>query len=438
METAEIKQMLDTAWVLIAGFLVFFMNAGFGLVESGLCRSKNTVNIWAKNFIVFGLAVIGYWTLGYGLMFGPGNSVVGQQGWFLSGLSSEEGQVPLYALFFFQLCFAVTAATIVSGAVAERVKIESFMIFSVVLTSCIYPVIGHWIWSGGWLAERGFSDFAGSTVVHSVGGWAALTGAWLLGPRIGKFGKDGRVTPIPGHSMALVTLGGLVLWLGWFGFNAGSQLAADAAAIAHISATTALAAAFGTVAATLWSYVRSGKPDLTLIVNGMLGGLVGVTAGCASVELYGAAAIGAMSGVLVIEAVMFFDRLKIDDPVGATSVHLVCGIFGTLMVGVFGHQGLGGFSGQGLIYGGGLAQLGTQLLGVVAVGAFVVPTTLVVWFVLRATLGIRVSEEDEISGLDLSEHGMEAYPAAPERDAHLAAFAPPSPEPVLRASPSEG
>ncbi len=422
MEAADVKLMLDTVWVLIAAFLVFFMNAGFGCVESGLARSKNTVNILAKNFIVFGFAVVGYWTLGYGLMFGEGSSLIGQEGWLLSGLSTGEGEVPLYAIFFFQLCFAVTAATIVSGAVAERIKLKAFMIFAVVLTAVVYPVVGHWIWSGdGWLAQKGFTDFAGSTVVHSVGGWAALTGAFLLGPRLGKYSKDGKVQPIPGHNMPLVFLGGMILWLGWFGFNAGSQLAADAEAIAHIVTTTGLAAAFGTVGATLWSYIRVGKPDLTLIVNGMLGGLVGVTAGCSVVELYGAAAIGALAGVLVIEAVMLFDKIKIDDPVGATSVHLACGIFGTLMVGVFGHQGVGGFEGQGLIYGGGLSQLGTQALGVVAVGAFVLPASAIVWYVMKKTIGIRVTEEEEMIGLDLSEHGMEAYPSPSERDTVLAA-----------------
>jgi Amt family ammonium transporter len=295
------------------------------------------------------------------------------------------------------------------------------MIFSVVLTAVVYPIVGHWIWSGdGWLASRGFTDFAGSTVVHSVGGWAALAGAFFLGPRIGKYSKDGKVQPIPGHSMPLVFLGGMILWLGWFGFNAGSQLAADGPAIAHIATTTALAAAFGTVGATLWSYLRVGKPDFTLIVNGMLGGLVGVTAGCSVVELSGAAAIGVMSGILVIEAVMFFDKIKIDDPVGATSVHLGCGIFGTLMVGVFAHNGTGGFEGQGLIYGGGLSQLGTQALGIAAVGAFVLPASALVWFAMKKTIGIRVTEEEEMLGLDLSEHGMEAYPSPSDRDTKLA------------------
>ncbi|MBT8492373.1 MAG: ammonium transporter [Deltaproteobacteria bacterium] len=416
MEVSELKSMLDTLWVLVAGFLVFFMNAGFALVESGLCRAKNTVNILAKNFMAFSLAVIGFWSVGYALMFGEGGALVGGEGFFLAGIGDEASGLPLYAFFFFQLCFAVTAATIVSGAVAERIKIHAFMIFAVVLTAGIYPVVGHWAWGGGWLSELGFADFAGSTVVHSVGGWAALVGAAMLGPRIGRYDSKGRARPIPGHNMTLVTLGGLILWLGWFGFNAGSELAANGPVIAHVSTTTALAAAFGTAAAAIWSWLRIGKPDLTLIVNGMLGGLVGVTAGCRFVEPYSAAIIGTICGLVVIEAVVLFDRVKVDDPVGATSVHLVCGVLGTLLTGVFGSQALG-MANQGLIYGGGLGQLWIQLQGVLAVGAFVGASSVVVWWLIDRTVGIRVSEEDEMIGLDLSEHGMEAYPVVNDHPA---------------------
>jgi len=418
----ETQLMLDTLWVMIAAILVFFMNAGFALLESGLCRAKNTVNILAKNFIVFGLAVIGFWSMGYALMFGSAGTFSGGTGWFLGGLPLvEEGKLPLYAFFFFQLCFAATAATIVSGAVAERIKIQAFMVFAVLLTAVIYPIVGHWVWGeGGWLAERGFADFAGSTVVHSVGGWAALVGAMLLGPRIGKYDERGRVRPIPGHNIALATLGGLVLWLGWFGFNGGSELAMNAN-VAHVAITTALAASFGTTAATLWAWWRVGKPDLTLIINGMLGGLVGITAGCRYVEPYGAAIIGAVAGVLVIEAVMFFDRRKIDDPVGATSVHLVCGVYGTLMVGIFGKQSIAGTDSfrDGLLYGGGFEQLYVQAQGVIATGVFVGGLSLVAWLVIRKTLGMRVSEEEEMLGLDLGEMGMEAYPGSTERDTRL-------------------
>lgn len=407
--------MVNTLWVLIAGFLVFFMNAGFALVESGLCRAKNTVNILAKNFMAFGLAVIGFWSVGYAWMFGAGNRFVGTEGYFLAGLPEFlDSGLHLHAMFFFQLCFAATAATIVSGAVAERIKIQSFMLFSVVLTALIYPVVGHWAWSSdGWLFQKGFADFAGSTVVHSVGGWAALTGAYLLGPRLGKYDKSGRAQPIPGHNLALVTLGGLVLWLGWFGFNGGTQLAVDAV-VPRIITATALAAAFGTVAATAWSWFRVGKPDLTLIINGMLGGLVGVTAGCNVVPLWAAAAIGCLCGVLVIESVMFFDRVKIDDPVGAISVHLVCGVTGTMLTGVLMNE-------TGLIFSGSFAQIGIQLQGVLAIAGFVLVLSLATWLLVRALVGLRVDPEEEMTGLDISEHGMEAYPISRERDQGRAA-----------------
>ncbi len=405
------KMIVDTLWVLLASFLVFFMNAGFALVESGLCRAKNTVNILAKNFIVFGLTVIGFWTVGYALMFGEGNRLVGADGFLLVGLADEVVGLPLYAFFFFQLCFAVTAATIVSGAVAERIKLSSFMIFATILTALVYPVIGHWVWGGGWLSEKGFADFAGSTVVHSVGGWAALVGAYMLGPRLGKYTRSGKVRPIPGHNMSMVTLGGLILWLGWFGFNAGSELSADPQAIARISTATAIAASFGTVAATVWAWFRAGKPDLSLIINGMLGGLVGVTASCRFVELYGAALIGIICGVLVIEAVSFFDRRQIDDPVGATSVHLVCGVTGTLLAGVFGKEELG-MARDGLLYGGGTQQLWVQLQGVAATAAMVLVSSFLLWKLIAMTIGLRVDEEEELVGLDISEMGMEAYPEA--------------------------
>jgi len=415
--------MVNTLWVLSAAFLVFFMNAGFALLESGLCRAKNTVNILAKNFIVFGLSVIGFWTIGFALMFGTTGDFAGSNGWLLGGLPKMMNGVPTSAFFFFQLCFAVTAATIVSGAVAERIKIQAFIMFAVVLTAVIYPVVGHWAWSPtGWLTDKGFGDFAGSTVVHSVGGWAALVGAMMLGPRLGKYDKDGNIRPIPGHNIALVTLGGMILWLGWFGFNGGSTLSVGDG-LAHVILTTALAASFGTVAATAWATVRVGKPDLTLIINGMLGGLVGITAGCAFVEPWAAAIIGVAAGVIVIESVMFFDRRKIDDPVGAISVHLVCGAFGTMMVGVFGKKTLG-LGRDGLLAGGGFDQLWVQFQGVVATGVFVGGMSFIVWTVIKKTMGMRVTEDEEMLGLDLSEMGMEAYPTGQDRNTKLSEPAP--------------
>jgi Amt family ammonium transporter len=344
--------------------------------------------------------------------------------------------IPTAAFFFFQLCFAVTAATIVSGAVAERTKLASYMIFAVLLTAVIYPVVGHWIWGGGWLAKKGFADFAGSTVVHSIGGWAALVGAIVAGPRLGKYAKDGKVKPIPGHNLAMVTLGGLILWVGWYGFNAGSQLSADPMKIAHICLTTTLGAGFGAGIAAIWAWVRVGKPDLSLIVNGALAGLVGITAGCAFVEPWAAAVIGTACGVAVIEAVMFFDKVKVDDPVGATSVHLVCGVLGTLFVGVFGKAALG-LANDGLVYGGGATQLWIQLQGVLATAVFVVAVSIVCWFVIKKTIGVRVSEDEEIAGLDVAEIGVEAYPVDRESASKIvsaAAEAAPEMQPALAPS----
>lgn len=414
--------MISTLWVMIAGFLVFFMNAGFALVESGFCRSKNTVNILAKNFIVFAIACLTFWATGFAFMFGDGNAIMGLSGLFLSGadtspLTDESGYagvynaiawagVPLEAKFFFQLVFAATAATIVSGAVAERIKFQSYILFSAMLVAIMYPITGHWIWGGGWLSDlmgTSFLDFAGSTVVHSVGGWAALAGVLLLGPRLGKYRPDGSVNAIPGHSMALATLGGLVLWLGWFGFNPGSTMAADGAAIAHIATTTAMAAAAGIAAATAYAWARIGKPDLSMIINGCLAGLVGITAPCDGVSVLGSVVIGLVAGVLVVESVLLFDRMHIDDPVGALSVHLTNGVWGTLAVGLFNVD-------AGLFYGHGATQLIVQAIGVVAVGAFTMVASLILWSVTKAILGLRVTPDEEYLGLDKSEMGLEAYP----------------------------
>jgi len=441
MKTAVdgLKVGLDTLWVMVAAFLVFFMNAGFALVESGFCRRKNTVNILAKNLVVFAIATIAYWLVGFALMFGDdgGNNFIGLQGFFLSGEDNSPATgdaykgvfaalnwtgVPLEAKFFFQLVFAGTAATIVSGAVAERIKFMSFILFSFLLVAISYPITGHWIWGAGWLADMGFWDFAGSTVVHSVGGWAALVGAAILGARSGRYGEDGKTRAIPGHSMSLATLGCLILWLGWFGFNPGSTMAVgDGRLLAHIALTTNTAAATGAIASTITAWLYLGKPDLSMIVNGLLAGLVGVTASCAWVTLPSAAIIGAVAGVLVVFAVGFFDSLKIDDPVGATSVHLVCGIWGTLAVGLFavgpdavignGFNLQGGVGpATGLLFGGGFTQLWHQIIGVAAVGGFTVAVSFIGWYAISLiTAGIRVEQEEEFKGLDISEHGMEAY-----------------------------
>jgi len=419
---------IDTMWVMIAAFLVFFMNLGFAMVETGLTRSKNSVNILAKNFIVFAIASISFYVIGFGLMFGNGSGFIGKEGLFFIGgadtspLTGDAYQgaysalswtgVPLFAKFFFQLVFAATAATIVSGAVAERIKFHSFIIFSFALVAIMYPITGHWIWGGGWLAAKGFWDFAGSTVVHSVGGWAALAGVILLGARTGKYKEDGSTNPIFGHNMGLATLGALVLWFGWFGFNPGSTMAVgDGSAIAHVALTTNTSAVFAIATATIASWLIQKKPDLSMILNGALAGLVAITAPCAFVSVPAAAAIGSIAGVLVVCSVYFFDKLKIDDPVGALSVHLANGIFGTLAVGLWAKDGItGAATGNGLFNGGGFTLFLTQLTGVAAVGGFTFIASFIIWFIIKKTLGMRVSKREEVVGLDIGEHGMKAYP----------------------------
>lgn len=410
---------VDTLWVLVAAILVFFMNLGFASVEAGFARSKNTVNILSKNFIVFAVSSLGFMLLGWGLMFGGDNPILGTENLFILGnadLSYYDGtlttNVPFWGKFFFQLVFCGTAATIVSGAVAERVKYISFIVFSFVLTLVIYPIVGHWIWGGGWLADLGFMDFAGDTAVHSVGGWAALTGAMILGPRIGKYGKDGKPRAIPGHSMSLAVIGLFVLWLGWFGFNPGSTMSfQNPSDVMHILLTTNSSAIAAVLTSTATSWIFLGKPDLGMTINGCLAGLVGVTGGCAYVSIESSLLIGAMAGILVVFLVVFFDKIKIDDPVGATSVHLGCGVFGTICVGLFAQEGVTSLSTRnGLFFGGGFDLLGIQLLGILAVGVFVFATSALIWLILKKTIGIRVSREEEIVGLDIGEHGNIAYP----------------------------
>ena len=437
----------DTVWVLICGMLVFFMNLGFGCVETGFARSKNCVNILSKNFVVFAATSVAFWLLGWDLMFGSGDGGwIGQSGtWMVGGFSPEYDNspmmgdrykgvyssiswthVPLYAKFFFQLVFAGTAATIVSGAVAERIKYHSFVLFSFLMALVIYPVTGHWIWGFGYLAkEWNFWDFAGCSAVHSVGGWAALTGAMILGPRIGKYSSTGKVQALPGHNMMAAFIGCLVLWFGWFGFNPGSTMgvAADGGALAsQVAVNTNMAAAAATVTATITAWLLLGKPDIGMTLNGCLAGLVGITACAAFTNIQCSALIGAIAGVLVVLSVLFFDRIKIDDPVGATSVHLVCGIFGTLCVGLFttsdlsttvantpmGAAAVGGPY-AGLFFGGGTKQLIAQLVGVLMVGAYVVPVSAICWLILKAVVGLRVAPQEEIEGLDIGEHGNEAY-----------------------------
>jgi ammonium transporter, Amt family len=428
LTTGDLKVLLDTVWVTVATILVIFMNAGFAMLETGFCRQKNAVNILAKNLIVFALATIAFWAIGFGLMFGDGTPFVGLNGFFLMGddnsplinddykgvfSSLKWAGVPIAAKFMFQVAFAGTAATIVSGAVAERIKFLDFLIFSLILVAFIYAIPGHWIWGGGWLAGAGFWDFAGSEVVHSVGGWAALMGAAILGPRLGRY-EDGQPRAMPGHNMSIATLGCLILWIGWFGFNPGSTMAADPS-IAHIALTTNLAGATGGIAATATAWIVLGKPDLSMVINGILAGLVAVTASCPWIGTFSAAVIGIVAGIIVVFAVSFFDSLQIDDPVGAVSVHLVNGTWGTLAVGLFANpEKIGYEAGKagplaGLFFNGGFAQLGAQLLGILTVGGFVVLTSTIVWYALQATLGIRVSPEEEFEGLDIGEHGMEAY-----------------------------
>ncbi|HAL31242.1 MAG TPA: ammonia permease [Coriobacteriia bacterium] len=423
----DVQVTLDTLWVLLAGMLVFFMNLGFGLVESGFARAKNTVNIISKNFVVFAIASIAFYVIGWGLMFGDGNGLLGLKGLFMLGGADNSPAVgdaytgvysaiswtgvPLMAKFFFQLAFAATAATIVSGAVAERIKYGSFIVFSALLVAFVYPVVGHWIWGGGWLAELGFWDFAGSTVVHSTGAWAALAGVLVLGPRIGKYAKDGSVRPIPGHNMTSAMTGAFILWLGWFGFNPGSTMAADPGSISHILVTTSMAAAAGALTATAVAWVVLGKPDLGMTINGALGGLVGITAGCAFVSVGSSLLIGAIAGAIIVFGVLLLDKLHLDDPVGALAVHGMGGIFGTLAVGLFAQDAIApGTTGNGLFFGGGLDLLGSQALGIVAVGAFVFALSLAAWLAIKATMGVRVSEEEELEGLDIGEHGNRAYP----------------------------
>lgn len=396
----------NNLWLIIATALVFLMHLGFACLETGLTRAKNTVNILFKNVAIVGIGILTYAFIGFNLMY-PGEDFAGA--WFGFGgfgiglpenydtLTYADGGYTYWADFLFQGMFAATAATIVSGAVAERIKLGPFLVFSAVYVALIYPIVGMWHWGGGWLAAKGFHDFAGSTIVHSVGGWGALAGVLVLGPRIGKYvqGGDGKtiVRPIMGHSMPLAAIGVFLLWFGWFGFNGGSVLSADPESISYVLVTTTLAAAAGIFGAMFTSWIVQKEPDLSMILNGILAGLVGITAGADVVGVMDAVVIGAVAGVIVVLSVVALDRVRIDDPVGAISVHLVCGIWGTLAVGLFVAE----------------KSVITQLIGVGIVGGVCLPSALVLFLALKLSVGIRVSRTDELRGLDISEHGMEAY-----------------------------
>lgn len=400
---------LDTVWVLLAAFLVFFMQTGFGMVEAGFIRAKNTCNILTKNYMDYCIASLVFYLVGYALLFGKGNGFMGFNSFALMDAENPSG-VPLHAFWLFQAAFCGAAATIVAGAMAERMKFVSYLLYTVVVSAVVYPLVGHWVWNEqGWLAQMGFADFAGSTVVHTTGGMAALAGTLVLGPRLGKFDSNGKPRAMPGHSIPLAALGVFLLWFGWFGFNAGSTLnVGDGRAISLIAVNTNLAAAAGAVTAMVMVWIMFGKPDLSMTMNGVLAGLVAVTAPCAFVSPPAAVLIGAVGGVIVVLGVALLDRVHVDDPVGAVPVHGLNGIWGTLAVGIWGQKGLG-LPRDGLVHGGGFAQVGVQLLGALTATLFVVFVMGAVFYAINRTVGLRVSKEEERRGLDLGEHGMEAY-----------------------------
>ena len=415
------QDVANIIWLCLTGFLVFFMQAGFAMVETGLTRAKNAVNIMMKNLLDFSFGAILFWAVGYAVMYSSGDFNFFGFDASMSFLSAANAPTDnagygLSAAWLFQVVFAATAATIVSGAMAERTKLISYIIYSCVISAIIYPVSGHWIWGGGWLSDLGMRDFAGSTVVHSVGGWAALAGAILVGPRLGKYNKDGSVNAIPAHNMPLAALGVFILWFGWYGFNPGSTLVA-VGGVSHIAVTTTLAASAGAIGALITSWIKFKKPDLSMTLNGTLAGLVGITAPCASVSTQSAVIIGLVAGVLVFFSCLFFERvLKIDDPVGAVSVHGICGAWGTLSVGLFGQRAIDiQYWGDdtaikdGLFFGGGFGQFGVQLIGVATVFAFVFIGMFIVFYLIRAIIGLRASDAEQLEGMDLGEHGNTAY-----------------------------
>ena len=416
--STAVQTNLNVVWTLIAGILVFTMQAGFALVETGFTRAKNAANIMMKNLMDFAAGSLAFYILGAALMFGA-TKLGGALGWGglgMPSLATGEG-VWDWTFLFFQTMFAATAATIVSGAVAERIEFKSYLIYSVLISALVYPVSGHWMWgslageaSQGWIEAIGFHDFAGSTVVHSVGGWIALAGAIMLGPRIGKYRHDGKANPIPGHSLVLGTLGVFLLWIGWFGFNPGSYTA-GIGSVGRVAMTTNLSACAGTVAALITGWVVMGKPDLTMALNGSLAGLVAITAPCDIVTANASIIIGLVAGVLVVLSVLALDKMHIDDPVGAVSVHCVNGVWGTLAVGLFAAPTAAGYGNElvGLFYGGGFKFLGVQLVGILATALWAFGCGLAIFYVLKKSGILRVSAKTELKGLDLVEHGQDAY-----------------------------
>ena len=392
---------VNNTWMLVSTFLVFIMHLGFATLESGLTQAKNTVNILFKNVSIIAIGILTYTLCGFNLMYpGDFNGYLGFSGFGIvaptgaAGLIEyADGAYTYFTDFIFQAMFAATAATIVSGAVAERIKLSSFLIFSTIYVALVYPIVGSWTWGSGWLDDMNFHDFAGSTLVHSVGGWAALVGAYTLGPRLGKYGKNGNVKPILGHNMPLATIGVFLLWFGWYGFNGGSVLSADPGSVSLVFVTTTLAAAAGVIGAMMTSWGISKKPDLSMILNGSLAGLVGITAGADVISPMNSVIVGFIAGIIVVLSVIQLDKLKIDDPVGAISVHLVCGIWGTLAVGIFSAK----------------YSLGIQALGVLAYGTFCFVSAIIIFQTIKFLIGLRVSEEEEILGLDIGEHDMESY-----------------------------
>ncbi len=415
----DVQAVLDNLWVFIAGILVFFMQAGFALVEAGLTRAKNVVNIFAKNLADATIGILAFFATGYAFAFGGGGSKwIGGDNFFLTGYddySAFDGGLSPATTFFFQAVFAATAVTIASGAMAERTKFSAYLVFSVVMCAFIYPVVVHWTWGGGWIAgmsigDAVYSDFAGSAIVHMTGGVAALMGAIALGPRLGKYGPDGTPRAIPGHNIPFAILGVFILWLGWFGFNPGSELAADQY-VMSVGVNTMLAAAAGALISTVTIWMKSGKPDLAMIGNGALAGLVAITAPCGAVGPISSVIIGGVGGLLVVFSVLFFDKVRVDDPVGAISVHGVVGIWGTLSIGLFAQydDAFLGREDAGLFFGGGLDQLAMQAVMVIIIALWVAITTGILFAILKATIGLRVSAEEETQGLDVLEHGLAGY-----------------------------